>query len=96
MSEETNTVELVDEDGNSMLFDHLMTLDYKDERYILLSPEEEEESEEEEVVILRVVQDKKGEDVYENIEDDALLDEVFEAFVEVSKMYAEGEEEEGD
>lgn len=94
MSDEYPTIELVDEDGKSMLFTHLMTLNYKDERYILLSPEEEEETEEEEVVILRVVQDENGEDVYENIEDDALLDEIFNAFVEVSKMYAEGEGEE--
>jgi uncharacterized protein YrzB (UPF0473 family) len=94
MSDDYPTIELVDEEGMSMLFAHLMTLDYKDERYILLSPEEEEEKEEEEVVILRVVQDQNGEDVYENIEDDALLDEIFNAFVEVSKMYTEEEKEE--
>ena len=95
MSEEYNTVELVDEDGKSMLFAHLMTLDYKDERFVLLSPEEQESAEgEEEVVILKVTQDEKGEDVYENIDDDALLDEVFDAFVEVSNMY--GDEDEDD
>jgi uncharacterized protein YrzB (UPF0473 family) len=94
MSEETNTVELVDEDGKSMLFDHLMTLDYKDERFVLLSPEEQEnEDGEEEVVILKVTQDENGEDLYENIDDDTLLDEVFDAFVEVSNMYDEEEEE---
>jgi len=95
MSEETNTVELVDEEGNSMLFDHLMTLDYKDERFVLLSPEQpENEDGEAEVVILKVTQDDNGEDLYENIEDDALLDEVFDAFVEVSNMYGDEEDEE--
>jgi len=95
MSEENNTVELVDEDGKSMLFAHLMTLDYKDERFVLLSPEDQESKEgEEEVVILQVTQDDNGEDLYENIEDDALLAEVFDAFVEVSNMYNDGEEDE--
>ena len=97
MSEEYNTVELVDEDGKSMLFAHLMTLDYKEERFVLLSPEEQEtEDGEEEVVILKVTQDENGEDTYENVDDDALLDEVFDAFVEVSNMYddeGDGEEE---
>jgi uncharacterized protein YrzB (UPF0473 family) len=93
MSEEYNTVELVDEDGKSMLFAHLMTLDYKDERFVLLSPEEKEsEDGEEEVVILKVTQDENGEDLYENIDDDALLDEVFDAFIEVSNMYDDEEE----
>lgn len=93
MSEEYNTVELVDEDGKSMLFAHLMTLDYKEERFVLLSPEEQESEEgEEEVVILKVTQDDNGEDLYENIDDDALLDEVFDAFIEVSNMYDEEEE----
>jgi uncharacterized protein YrzB (UPF0473 family) len=99
MSEEYSTVELVDEDGEHMLFTHLMTLDYKDNRYVLLSPEEEadeDEDGEEEVVILRVTQDENGEDVYENIEDDALLDEVFDAFVEVSNLYDDEDEEDED
>ena len=62
---ETNIVELTDEDGETTEFEYLTTIEYEDNRYvILLAPQEEENEEEGEVVILRIQPDENGEDTY--------------------------------
>jgi uncharacterized protein YrzB (UPF0473 family) len=84
----SNVVELVDENGNNTLFEHLMTLDYKDSEYIVLSPLDEASDQEGEsqIVILRVEQDEKGDDLYLAIEDDTELNEVF---IAVNEIYGQ-------
>lgn len=83
-----NIVELLDEKNNKVIFEHLLTLDYKSSEYIVLSPLNEIEAEvtESEIVILRVEQDEKGDDVYVAIEDETELYEVFDA---VNQIYTE-------
>jgi len=86
-------VELLDEEGNPALFRHLMTLEHKGSAYIALCGAGEEDGEDEdevsEVYLLRIDRDKNGEDCYTTIEDEALLQEVFEAFVELAEEEAD-------
>ena len=89
--EQENVVELVDEDGNSVRFEHLMTLEHEGKPYICLVPlDPMEDVSEDELVILRIEIDDEGNDVYATVDDDAELDAVFEKYLEI----AEADEEE--
>ena len=79
-------VELVDEDGNDVRFEHIMTLEHKGNVYICLVPVDPmEDVAEDELVIMRIETDDEGNDVYATIEDDAELDEVFEKYLEIAE-----------
>ena len=89
--EREDIVQLVDEDGNEVDFEHLMTLEHNGRSYICLVPVEPmEDVAEDELVILRLETDEDGNDVYTSIDDEAELDEVFEKYLEI----AEADEEE--
>lgn len=104
MEIQNSIIELIDENGEEVAFEHLMTIEHEEGYYIILVPftqEEngEEEEEEEEVVILKLEQDEKGEDCYTTIEDEALLEAVFSKFVaaiEEEEEYGEYDDEEED
>lgn len=85
--EQDNIVELYDEEGNNLKFEHLMTLSYKGVSYICLAPAEDmDDIEDDEMVIMRIEQDEEtGEDVYATIEDDAELNEVFEEYLRIAE-----------
>jgi len=90
-----NIVELVDEDGNKLRYEHVGTIEYKGEWYCFFTPEltaEESDSDDEgeEVAVFRLVGDEDDERL-ETIEDEALLDEVFEEFC---RQYKEEDDEE--
>jgi hypothetical protein len=69
-----------------------MTFFHEGEKYIALMPLEEVENVgEDEVVLLHVVT-KNGEDVYETIENEVLLDEVFDTFLELFEEMVEQED----
>ncbi|MGX8706338.1 MAG: Holliday junction resolvase RuvX [bacterium] len=90
--EQENIVELVDEDGNEVSFEHLMTLEHNGNAYICLAPMEPmEDVAEDELVIMRIETDDEGNDFYTTIEDEAELDEVFEKYLEIAE--ADDEEE---
>ena len=90
--EQENIVELVDEDGNEVSFEHLMTLEHNGKAYICLAPMEPmEDVAEDELVIMRIETDDEGNDYYTTIEDEAELDEVFEKYLEIAE--ADDEEE---
>lgn len=89
--EHLDIVELIDEDGNEVSFEHLMTLNYNNNNYICLVPVEPmEDVAEDELVILRIETDEEGNDAYATIDDDDELDAVFEKYLEI----AEADEEE--
>ncbi len=97
MNEETeemdDLVELVDEEGNPVQFRHMMTLEHKGNEYVLLCGVEDEDDEEaSEVYILQISHDANGEDCYITVEDEDLMQEVFDKFVEI----AEQDEEDGE
>lgn len=96
--EDDNLVELVDEEGNTLSFEHLLTFEYKGEWYVALTPavtaEEAEEADEEEgdeVIIYRLVGGENDEQL-ETIEDDALLDEVFAEFCNQYEDFEDADE----
>jgi len=82
--ERDNIVELIDDEGNEVDFEHLMTLEYEGNSYICLVPVEPmEDVAEDELVILRIETDEEGNDMYATIESDDELDAVFEKYLEI-------------
>ena len=82
-NEEDDLVELVDEEGNTTVFEHLATLEYEGESYLALCDPESDE-EDLEVFILKIEQDENGEDVY-NVPDDDVADAVFAKLVQLTE-----------
>lgn len=84
--EREDIVQLVDEDGNEVDFEHIMTLEHNGNAYICLVPVEPmEDVGEDELVILRLETDEEGNDMYTTIDDEAELDEVFEKYLEIAE-----------
>lgn len=100
MDNANEIIELIDEDGTAVRFEHLMTVEYEGDAYILLVPiDETQDLEEDEVVILRIEQGEDGEDAYVGIEDEALLEKVFERYLQIAEAdedALEAEEDETD
>lgn len=78
-----NLIVLCDDEGNQSLFELLDTIEYEDESYIVLFPFDDEESED--AIILKVRMDDNDEEIYDSIEDDALVMHLFEMFKERNK-----------
>ncbi len=90
MNEELdNIVVLNDENGNEVKFEFLDLVELDDEEYVVLLPVSEEGEEEEgEVVILKVEDnddENSEEESYVSIEDEEILNKVFEMFKEKFK-----------
>ena len=76
--EESELIELIDDDGKIIKFKLLDVTEYKGEKYtLLLAAEPGDEIAEDEVVIFRL---NEAEETLEPIEDEALLEEVFEFY----------------
>ena len=96
MEEQNTIIELVDESGNTVKFDLVMTFDYEGKRYAALLPVDEVENVgDDEVVLLEVVKDKSG-DNFVSIDNPVLLDEVFNEFIELFDEMADEDDEEED
>ncbi len=81
-----NIIELVDENDNPIRFEHIMTVQYRGEDYILLAPvDPTEDMEEDEVLVLKIENDENGEEIYVSIEDDELVQKVFEKYLEIAE-----------
>lgn len=80
-------VVLTDEDGNEEEFEHLATIDYEGETYMAFTPAKgNDEEESAEVVILKVEEDAEtGDDMLVTVDDEDLLDKVFEEFLEMDE-----------
>ena len=96
MEEQSTVIELIDESGNTVKFDLVMTFDYEGKRYAALLPIDNVENvEDDEVVLLEVVKDKSGEN-FVSIDNPVLLDEVFNEFIELFDEMADEDDEEED
>ena len=81
-----NIVILNDEEGNEVQFEFLDLIEYNEEEYVILLPVEDEISEEPgEVVILKVESTSEDEESYVSVEDEEVLNNVFEIFKEKFK-----------
>ena len=94
-----NILLLSDEDGNDVQFEFLDLIDYDEEEYVVLLPvEEDSEDEIGEVVILKVEQtESEDQESYVGVEDEEVLNKVFEIFKEKFKDefdYVDDEDEE--
>ena len=114
MEFEDNLIQLIDEDGQELNFEHIMTFDYEGKQYIVLTPaddeyyDEDEDDEEElaeldgaesedsdeydeddeedgDLIILEVSKDEDGEDFFLSIEDDDLLDELYNVYIQTAE-----------
>ena len=88
--EEDDLVELVDENGETTVFEHLATLEYEGETYLALCDPESDEDEDLEVFILKIEQDEEGNDVY-NVPEDEVADAVFAKLVELTEDFGDEE-----
>ena len=96
MSEEFggDLVTIIDDDGQEFELEVLDTMDYNGETYMAFLPANMEENDPDYgIIILRVVEDENGEEVYESIDDEAQLQDVYEHFMVI--LFDDEEEESG-
>ena len=83
-----NIVILNDEDGNEVEFEFLDLIEFDGEQYVVLLPTDESEEDEEagEVVILKLEDsESEEEESYVSVDDEDILNKVFEIFKEKFK-----------
>ena len=75
-------ITIIDDDGQEFELEVLDTMDYNGETYMAFMPADMDENDPDYgMIILRVVQDENGDDLYESIDDDAQLQDVYEHFM---------------
>jgi uncharacterized protein YrzB (UPF0473 family) len=90
-------IELNDEDGKAVRFEHLMTVEYEGDPYVLLVPIDElQDVDEDEVVILKIEAGEDGDDAYVGVEDEELLEKIFERYLEIAEADEAAQEENED
>ena len=82
-----SVVELVDESGKPVKFEHLMTVDYENALYAILIPMDEIDGiDDDEVIILKIEEGATDDDdVYVGVEDEELLEKIFERYLELAE-----------
>lgn len=82
-----NVIILNDENGEEVPFEFLDVIEYEGEEYVVLLPVVEDEDEDDgEVVILKIEDtDSEEEESYVSVDDEAVLNQVFEIFKEKFK-----------
>lgn len=78
--EESSIIVLEDDLGNEVEFEYLDVVEYDGDEYLVLMPVEEEEDSEGEVLILKIVSIDDENETFEGIEDEELVNTVFEVF----------------
>ncbi len=94
MSEENDSlfITIVDDDGTEFELEMLDTMDYNGQTYVAFLPADMDEDDPDYgLIILRSVLDENGEELFESIDDDAELQDVFEHFAVL--LYDDEEEE---
>ncbi len=96
MEESNSIITLVDDTGREAEFDLVCTFDYENRRFAALLPIEAVEGvADDEVVLLEIVKEN-GEETLVPIENEILLDEVFNEFMEIFEDMADGEDDEAE
>ena len=84
MSEDygSDFITIIDDDGQEFELEVLDTMDYNGETYMAFLPADMDENDPDYgMIILRVVQDENGDDLYESIDDEDQLQDVYEHFM---------------
>ena len=75
-------ITIIDDDGNEFELELIDTIDYNGESFCAFLPTDMEEDDPDYgLIILRVVTDENGDDLFESIDDDDKLQEVYEMFM---------------
>ena len=82
--EDIDVIEIYDEDGSVVKYELLDTIELKGAKYMVIAPLNEDE-EIEHVYITQVSPAKDGQEVLEMIEDDTVINQVFEEFKKRNK-----------
>lgn len=79
-AEENNILELIDEDGNTVPFEHLDTVRINDNDYIICIPFDDEQEEVTEIAMFKIDKDVNSEDCLSQVVDDALAEKIYDEF----------------
>ena len=96
MSEEfgSDYITIVDDDGQEFELEVLDSMDYNGESYMAFLPANMDESDPDYgLIILRAVLDENGEEIFESIDDEEQLQDVYEHFM---VLLFDDEDEDGD
>ena len=101
MQENDNLVQLQDENGKDVNFEHLMTIEHEGNYYVVLeATEDTDDCKEGEAIILKIIRDEDSdEDVYATIEDEDEYQRVFQRCLEVMEEQdgeTDGDEDDDD
>ena len=97
MNQDERLIELTADDGSTVTFEPLATLEYEGENYLVLGePDDGSDEEESEVYILRITQDDEGNDIYVDLEDEELSEKVFECFLQLLEETLDDDGEDDD
>ena len=94
MSEEygSDFITIVDDDGQEFELEVLDTMDYKGQTFVAFLPADMDENDPDYgLVILRAILDDNGDELFESIDDEDELDDVYEHFARI--LYDEDEDE---
>lgn len=86
MSEEfgNDFVTIVDDEGNEFELEMLDTIDYNGESFAAFLPTDMDEDDPEYgLILLSIKQDENGDEIFESIDDDDKLNEVYEMFMTI-------------
>ncbi len=87
-------ITIIDDDGNEFELELLDTMDYNGESYAAFLPTDiAEDDPDYGLIILRIVPDENGDELFESIDDDDTLEDVFEKF---KVLLFDDEEEDGE
>lgn len=86
-SEDDDIIQLINEDGETVDFYHVGTIQYKDEWYVFFQPTEEfaEDYDEDygDLVVFKLETDEKGEDIFTPVLDEAVREAVYEEYAKL-------------
>lgn len=77
--ENQHLIDLIDEDGNTVTFEHLDTVQYKGDDYVICIPYDDDEEVVTEVVIFKIKKNVED-DCLEQLEDGEIMSAVYELF----------------
>ena len=75
-------VTISDENGNDYVLEHLDTIEIGDRYYMAFLPTDVDEESEDYGIIILTVEEEDGEDILVSVDDDDLLEELYERFIE--------------
>ena len=85
-------ISVTDEEGNEFELEHLGTLEHEGVTYMAFVPADMDEDDEDFGMIILQVVSENGEELLADVDDEALLSQVYDQFME--ELFAEEDEEE--